>query len=1013
MLTLNDGRTELWQWDTGRKLTVDAECSQVHFSNKVFGRSIDVDVVDGVAIIPDILLQTDKDLTAWAFVGTSENGYTKISEVFKVNRRNKPADYVFTPTDQASLEELIERLDAIEESQDPDAIKNAVDEYLADNPIQIEEEDPNVPDWAKQPAKPKYTAKEVGAVATVNGITPDEKGNVQIEVGSGGDVDLTGYATEQYVQGYAQPKGDYLTEVPEGYAKTEDIPTKPEDIGAQPAGNYLTEVPTGYATEEFVKNKIAEAELSGEEVDLSGYAQKSELPTKVSQLENDKGYLTQHQDISGKLDASALPTAINTALAQAKASGEFKGDKGDKGDKGEQGIQGEKGDTGATGSDANVTAQNIAKALGYTPANETEVDSLSSNQSALSARMDTFTKLGEGSTTGDAELIDARVDCEGKVWDNAGGHIRGITEKIIDACCDKEIVGVHNYNLFKISEVSFSSRLDNTSTEIVSSGTNNFVTGWFPVTYGKYYAPSIYRSDLGRRSRSGIVLGRVQLKLADGTIKIYTNDSSNSYPFVMVGDYGVAPVDDENAVYMRLQLSMYVNKVNQDVSTADKMKVWETMIVEGDTAEEANNNSLNLEYLDGDIEMESEVKYTLKKQTAQNEFDPTGYYLPILYLTGDVSPIAESKDNEVTLDYVYKNKTGTCTLKGQGASSYTAAKKLIEAGKAGKFNYTIKFDNKFEAVSGWGSQKKYCLKANFIDHTHSRNVVSCKLWGKIVKSRTTVPTELENLPNGGAVDGFPVIIMLNGEFHGLYTFNIPKDGWMFGLVEDATKTQALVGADSHTPATQFKGELAGDESDFELEFVSDKSSTDWVTTSLNRLINACINSDGTDLDTTLAQYIDWDSAIDYYIHAVVEKGSDTVDKNFLLVTFNGTKWYFTNYDRDSTYGLAWDASGLTIADANVIDFEACANTSRIFELIRRYKTAELKSRYAKLRSNILSESRICREFETFVWDISTPILLEDVKKYPTIRGSSANTIDQICRWIHQRLEACDKWVEAL
>lgn len=46
MLTLNGGRNELWQWDTGSKLTVDADCSQVHFSNKVFGRSIDVDVID-------------------------------------------------------------------------------------------------------------------------------------------------------------------------------------------------------------------------------------------------------------------------------------------------------------------------------------------------------------------------------------------------------------------------------------------------------------------------------------------------------------------------------------------------------------------------------------------------------------------------------------------------------------------------------------------------------------------------------------------------------------------------------------------------------------------------------------------------------------------------------------------------------------------------------------------------------------------------------------------------------
>ena len=108
MLTLNDGRSELWQWDTGRTLTVDTDCSQVHFSNKVFGRSIDVNVADGVAIIPDVLLQTDNDLNVWAFSGTAENGYTKISKTFKVNRRNKPADYVFTPTDQMTLQ-MIQR----------------------------------------------------------------------------------------------------------------------------------------------------------------------------------------------------------------------------------------------------------------------------------------------------------------------------------------------------------------------------------------------------------------------------------------------------------------------------------------------------------------------------------------------------------------------------------------------------------------------------------------------------------------------------------------------------------------------------------------------------------------------------------------------------------------------------------------------------------------------------------------------------------------------------------------
>lgn len=57
----------------------------------------------------------------------------------------------------------------------------------------------------------------------------------------GGSADLTGYATEAWAQEGYQPKGDYLTEQNlSGYAKSEDIPTKPSDIGAQPAGNYAT-----------------------------------------------------------------------------------------------------------------------------------------------------------------------------------------------------------------------------------------------------------------------------------------------------------------------------------------------------------------------------------------------------------------------------------------------------------------------------------------------------------------------------------------------------------------------------------------------------------------------------------------------------------------------------------------------------------------------------------------------------------------------------------------------------
>lgn len=65
---------------------------------------------------------------------------------------------------------------------------------------------------------------------------------------------------------------------------------------------------------------------SNESADLTGYATESWVQDNYQEKGN---YLTEHQDISGKLDADKLPEAISTALAQAKESGVFDGPKGD------------------------------------------------------------------------------------------------------------------------------------------------------------------------------------------------------------------------------------------------------------------------------------------------------------------------------------------------------------------------------------------------------------------------------------------------------------------------------------------------------------------------------------------------------------------------------------------------------------------------------------------------------------------------------------------------------------
>lgn len=375
------------------------------------------------------------------------------------------------------------------------------------------------------------------------------------------------------------------------------------------------------------------------------------------------------------------------------------------------------------------------------------------------------------------------------------------------------------------------------------------------------------------------------------------------------------------------------------------------------------------------------------------KFDPTVYGLPVLYLTGDTTGM--TKDNAVSLSYVFGENSGSCTLKWQGSSSLAYAKK----------NYTIKLGTAVEIVEGWGAQTKYCLKANFIDHSHARNIVCAKLWGQMVKSRATVPAELADLPNAGAVDGFPIVIVLNDEFHGLYTWNIPKDGWMFGM--GSGTQEAFVCADIYGDAVGFHA-LADLQNDFELEYSTDGAS-DWVLVSLNRLIQAVMDSTGTDLDTKLAKYIDWDSAIDYYIYTVLIEGADNTKKNYILATYDGTKWFYSAYDMDSTFGLQW--AGLEFLPADNRPTFATRISDGLMALIWNHKRKQLYDRAKEIMESVFSENNVYSAFTNFASALPTPVLIEDVKKWPTIPSSAANNTAQILNYYRMRFALALKWLE--
>lgn len=232
-----------------------------------------------------------------------------------------------------------------------------VSELNNDSGFISKETDPTVPAWAKNATKPQYTASEVGLglvdnvkqysasnpppypVTSVNGKT----GAVSLDAEAVGAetfgasmLAVNAHNTQTDAHNDLRLRITVLATRLDALANSDDdtLDQMAEVVAYIKSNRDLIEqVTTGKVSiTDIVDNlttNVTNKPLSAAQgVALKALIDSITVPTKVSQLQNDKGYLTEHQDISGKLDASALPTAINTALAQAKASGEFDGKNG-------------------------------------------------------------------------------------------------------------------------------------------------------------------------------------------------------------------------------------------------------------------------------------------------------------------------------------------------------------------------------------------------------------------------------------------------------------------------------------------------------------------------------------------------------------------------------------------------------------------------------------------------------------------------------------------------------------
>ena len=407
------------------------------------------------------------------------------------------------------------------------------------------------------------------------------------------------------------------------------------------------------------------------------------------------------------------------------------------------------------------------------------------------------------------------------------------------------------------------------------------------------------------------------------------------------------------------------------------------------------------------------VDYDIKDATARKAIErltgvePADNDIPKVFIDGSIPTTKDDVLAELRYVSLTEEFHSYIKIKCQGSSSMKWDKK----------NFTIKMysdaarETKLEKVfKDWGmASSKYVLKANYIDHTHARNIVNARLWTEVVASRPdygTLPAELRNSPKNGAVDGFPIIVYVNGDYQGIYTWNIGKDPWMVGMDEENANHVMLCNeynGNTLDSASNFRALWDGSDTYYSYEIGTE---SDAVKASLNALIACVKDTDDATFKATIGNYLDVQSAIDYYLHQYVIIGVDGLAKNMLLLTYDMTKWILGAYDMDSTWCL--HPYGTELYPATRPCPGAYMETRNLlFSRLAAHFANEMRERYIELRQSVYSRANITAHFERFCGEIGKETYVDDLVPYPSIPSADVNNIWQLRNAIRDRLTYVD------
>ena len=394
------------------------------------------------------------------------------------------------------------------------------------------------------------------------------------------------------------------------------------------------------------------------------------------------------------------------------------------------------------------------------------------------------------------------------------------------------------------------------------------------------------------------------------------------------------------------------------------------------------------------------------------QIEPQELDMPKVFFYGNALPT--TKDNvNLTMDYVSNTTkfSSFVKLKCQGTSSMNYAKKNFTVAMYSDEARETKLKKDFK---GWGAQSKFCLKANYVDTTHTRNLSGAKIAYDMVQSRPDSPfkQQLLQCPRNGAVDGFPIKLYFNGEFYGIYTWNIPKDGWMFNM-DDSNPNHMVLCAEKNNDSTNVSDDILRCEFRKEWDGTDGKSwsiefgmYSDALKNSFNRCVNFVMTSTDQEFHDNIGNYFDLYSLLDYYCFSYLVAHIDGLAKNILMATYDGVIWGATLYDMDSIYGADWQGGSFKATDIQCPEQYQETN-SLLWQRIESCFSAELYARYLELRQGALSLSNIIKHVEEIYDVIPDRVFADEKAKWTLLPGVNNNTMTRFRNYMRDRAAYVD------